>query len=289
MAYGRIASVLRRTTRRRNVVTGDDISALCHTYGCLFAIALGVAVACACGDLTVPILGRIAPGLPSGEAASPPLDAASLPLRYEAEGVPPNVLIQSAIADTTCFGTNQICEADGVKEGANCCSGSGEVTEMLGRVPCDGPPGSAADYMGCQMIGGGVEFHDVTVAVDGTYDVTWWYHCGENNSYGDTACGGVHYAVGSSCRPHLIDVNGVSMAGAVDGQAALIYQLPCYSGAWSILHGATTALPLKAGANIVFIHAPQAITLDGADIDAIDVLPQGRGIPPLVTPVVSGY
>ena len=79
------------------------------------------------------------------------------------------------------------------------------------------------------------------------------------------------------------------MSSSEDGQTAPIYQFPCYPGAWSILHGATTALPLKAGPNVVFIHAPHEITLDGADIDAIDVLPQGQGVQPLVTPVVSGF
>jgi hypothetical protein len=242
-----------------------------------FAAALG-----GCGDLTVPVLGL----LPS---ASPTADATSFALRYEAEAVPPNMLVLSAVVDRTCFGTNLICEADGVKEGANCCSGGAAVTEILGRVPCSGPPGSAEDYEDCETIGGGVEFQDVTVPAAGTYDVTWWYHCGENDGYGDTECGGVRYAVGSSCRPHLIDVNGVSMSSSEDGQTAPIYQFPCYPGAWSILHGATTALPLKAGPNVVFIHAPHEITLDGADIDAIDVLPQGQGVQPLVTPVVSGF
>ncbi len=34
----------------------------------------------------------------------------------------------------------------------------------------------------------------------------------------------------------------------------------------------TTALPLKAGSNVIYIHAPGATTLDAADIDAINVL-----------------
>jgi len=248
----------------------------------LFAMAL-VGVACgSCDDLTVPVLWRTA-------SASPVDSGASLPRRYEAEATPPTVLTESAIADLTCFGTSQVCPADGVKEGADCCSGGGVVTGILGRVPCSGPPGSAGDYVDCLMVGGGVEFRDVTVASTGTYDVTWWYHCGENNSYGDTACGGLHYAVGSSCRPHLIDVNGVPVSAETDGQAALIYQFPCYAGAWSIVHGVTTALPLLAGQNTVLIHAPHELDLDSADIDAIDVQALGQGPQPLVTPVVSGY
>ncbi len=248
----------------------------------IFAIALAGVACGSCKDLTVPVLWRT--------SSAPPVDGgASLPLRYEAEATPPNVLTQSAIADLTCFGTNQTCPAGGVKEGADCCSGGGVVTEILGRVPCSGPPGSAGDYVDCQMIGGGVEFRNVTAPSAGMYDVTWWYHCGENNSYGDTACGGLHYAVGSSCRPHLIDVNGVPVAAETDGQTALIYQFPCYAGAWSMVHGATTALALEAGPNIVLIHAPHEVDLDSADIDAIDVQALGQGPPPLVTPVVSGY
>jgi hypothetical protein len=219
--------------------------------------------------------------------------AASFRLRYEAEAVPPNVLTLSAIADNTCFGTNLTCPTDGVKEGANCCSGGGVITEILGRVPCNGPPGGTGDNVDCQDTGAGVEFHDVTVPADGTYDVTWWYHCGGSNGvanvFGDTMCGGLHYTVGMGCRPQLIDVNGVPMSGTVDAQVALIYQFPCSDDAWSVLHGATTVLPLKTGSNIIYIHAPHAMTLDASDIDAIDVLPHGQGVQPRVTPVVSGY
>lgn len=68
-----------------------------------------------------------------------------------------------------------------------------------------------------------------------------------------------------------------------------------YTAPWSILHGATTALPLKAGKNTIYYHAPGATTLDAADLDAIDVQAPGHGTAPaaawpkLVTPVVSGY
>jgi hypothetical protein len=147
----------------------------------------------------------------------------------------------------------------------------------------------------CEDTGAGVEFQDVAVPADGTYDVTWWYHCGADtdsdaaNTFGDTMCGGLHYAVGMGCRPQLIDVNGVPMSGAVDGQAALIYQFPCYVSAWSVIHGATTALPLKSGSNVIYFHAPHDTMLDAADVDAIDVQLQGQGVKPWVTPVVSGF
>jgi hypothetical protein len=271
------------------------------TAGARLSVAAVFISASSCGDVTVPVLTLDRSGPPgsgavdSGPPANggPPLGSApdgatAIRLRYEAEALPPNVLIQTALADNTCFATNLTCPDGGVQEGANCCSGGGVVTELLGRAPCDGPPGSTGDYQNCQTIGGGVEFEGVTVPADGTYDVTWWYHCGLNSSYGDAHCGGVHYAVGSSCRPHLIDVNGVPMSSTVAGQTATIYQFPCYPGAWSIVHGATTALPLKAGSNTISIHAPHAVMLDASDIDAIDVQPAGRGAPPLVTPVVSG-
>jgi hypothetical protein len=224
----------------------------------------------------------------------PPDAGASFRLRYEAEAVPPNVLTFSAIADHTCFGTNLTCAPDGVKQGANCCSDGGVITEIIGRAPCSGPPGSDGGNTDCQDIGAGVEFHDVTVPADGTYDVTWWYHCGAYtdsdaaNTFGDTMCGGLHYSMGMGCRPQLIDVNGVAMSATVDAQVALIFQFPCYVDAWSVLHGATTALPLKSGSNIIYFHAPHAANLDAADVDAIDVLPHGQGVEPRVTPVVSG-
>jgi hypothetical protein len=262
--------------------------------GRLFALSLGVAAVGACGDLTVPVL-ELVPSTSQVDAAMQSDGAASFRLRYEAEAVPPNVLTLSAIADNTCFGTNLTCPADGVREGANCCSGGGVITEILGRVPCSGPPGSDAGDTDCKDTGAGVEFHDVTVPADGTYDVTWWYHCGANsdgdtaNTFEDTKCGGLHYTVGMGCRPQLIDVNGVPMSGTVDAQVALIYQFPCYVSAWSVVHGATTALPLKRGSNILYFHAPHEMTLDASDIDAIDVLPYGQGVQPRVTPVVSGY
>jgi hypothetical protein len=272
----------------------------------LSILLLGAAAASACGDLTVPVLefipstSRVNAATPSDGAtksdgatqsdAATPLDgAASFRLRYEAEAVPPNVLTYSATADLTCFGSNLTCPTDGVEEGANCCSGGGVITEIIGRAPCSGPPGSDAGYTDCQDTGAGVEFDDVTVPADGTYDVTWWYHCGEANTYGDTMCGGLHYAVGTGCRPQLIDVNGVPMSATVDAQMALIYQFPCYVSAWSVVHGATTALPLKSGLNIIYFHAPHATNLDAADVDAIDVQPLGQGVEPRVTPVVSGY
>jgi hypothetical protein len=226
-------------------------------------------------------------------------DGAAVDGWYEAEAVPPNVLTYAATVSHSDEGKNMSCPLDatpgisaarahGVSEGADCASAGGMVVNILGRSPCN--PETPSSYSNCQNLGAGVELHNVTVPADGMYDVTWWYHCGLNDHYGDNNCGGVHYSVGSSCRPHLIDVNGTPMSATVGGQKALFYQFPCYAGAWSIVHGATTTLPLKAGAtgNVIYIHAPGATTLDAADIDAINVLPQGKGASPVATPVVSG-
>lgn len=66
---------------------------------------------------------------------------------------------------------------EGVKEGANCASGGHAVNQILGRSPCT-PPTSTTSYTDCGDKGGGVTFKDVTVPLDGTYDVTFWYHSG---------------------------------------------------------------------------------------------------------------
>jgi hypothetical protein len=226
-----------------------------------------------------------------GNASGVPADFFA---RYEAES-PNNRLtfpVESIETDTSCG-------LDGVTEGANCSSGGKYVAYILGRSPC-APPTSTTSYDGCQNEGGGVQFIAVSVPVDATYDVTWWYHCGAGddgraNVFGDTSCGGLDYGSsdGIGCRPHLIDVNGVPASADLAGQTALYFQFPCYPADWGILHGATTALPLKAGANTIYIHAPGATDLDAADVDAIDVqaADHGSAAPPLwprlITPVLS--
>jgi hypothetical protein len=239
-------------------------------------------------------------GLPAG-GSSGAVGGSDVPatffMRYEAESSS-NTLTYPVEIVTTDGAT--ACPTDGVKEGANCASGGKVVAQILGRSPCT-PPTSTTSYTNCQNKGGGVQFNAVTVPAAGNYDVTWWYHCGPDTPghadvYGDTKCGGLNYntGAGTGCRPHLIDVNGVPMSSTIAGQTALYYQFPCYTAPWSTLHGATTSLPLKAGANTILIHAPGATTLDAADIDAIDVQPNGKGVAPaplwpkLVTPVVSG-
>jgi hypothetical protein len=139
--------------------------------------------------------------------------------------------------------------------------------------------------------------------------VTFWYHSGQLSPghadvYGDVNCGGLNYDTGpgSGCRPHLIYANGVQMSSTVGGQNAVYYEFPAYPDSWSIVHGAVTALPLKAGSNTIYIKAPGFTTSDAADIDALDVQPSqqgaplfqasGQGGPPtlrigLITPVVN--
>jgi hypothetical protein len=175
--------------------------------------------------------------------------------------------------------------SDGVKEGADCASGGHAVNQILGRSPCT-PATSTTSYTDCGDKGGGVTFNEVTVPVDGTYDVTFWYHSGQDTPghadvFGDVNCGGHNYDTGpgSGCRPHLIYVDGVQMSSMVGGQNAVYYEFPAYPDSWSVIHGAVTALPLKAGSNTIYIKAPGFTTSDAADIDAIDVQPSGQGAP----------
>jgi hypothetical protein len=252
-----------------------------------------------------------AEGAPPGDESGAGVSA-SFFMRYEAES-PLNTLsypVEGVVTDgaSACPGTPGTA-SDGVREGANCASGGHVVNQILGRSPCT-PPTSTTSYTDCQDEGGGVTFNDVTVPVDGTYDVTWWYHSGQEtpghaDTYGDVNCGGLDYNTGpgSGCRPHLIYVNGVQMSSTVGGQKAVYYEFPAYPDSWSILHGAVTALPLKAGANAIYIKAPGFTSSDAADIDALDVQPSvgqggpllqpsGKGAPPalpigLVTPVVN--
>jgi hypothetical protein len=130
-------------------------------------------------------------------------------------------------------------------------------------------------------LGGGITFNDVAAPADGIYDVTIWYHSGTSDTYGDVNCGGLDYKTGAGhmCRPHLIFVNGVQMTSTVAGQNAAYYEFPAYASAWSIVHGAVVALPLKAGSNTILIKAPGFTTSDAADLDALDVQPSGQGAP----------
>src|SRR6185369_2686531 len=117
-------------------------------------------------------------------------------------------------------------------------------------------------------------FNNVTVPSDGTYDVTWWYHCGNSDNFGDKHCGGQTDppTTPAGCRPHNIVVNGTEMQGT--------YHFPCFAGTFSEIHAATTTLPLKAGAmNSIKVYPKQR---DSADMDAIQISPAGMGMKPLI-------
>jgi hypothetical protein len=138
--------------------------------------------------------------------------------------------------------------------GTACFSGKGEVVQLLGRYHRS------------------LTYSNVYAPSDGMYDVTWWYHCGLNDNFGDKDCGGQTNppTTASGCRPHNVVVNGNAITGT--------YHFPCFPGNWNVIRAATTTLPLKAGANTikVFSTAPR----DAADLDAIAVNPAGKGTPP---------
>jgi hypothetical protein len=182
---------------------------------------------------------------------------------YEAEAIPPNVLSGSTLTvnppkprvahcGKTCPNTAAI------KPGDDCCSGGGEVTWLTQGI---GP------------IPGGLTFTNVTAPSDGMYDVTWWYHCGNNDNFGDVHCGGQTDppTTASGCRPHQIVVNGTEMQGT--------YHFPCFAGSFGIIRAATTQLPLKAGMNSIKVYPKQR---DASDVDALQVSPMGKGTPPLI-------
>jgi hypothetical protein len=181
---------------------------------------------------------------------------------YEAEAIPPNVLSGSTLVVTPPKPRVGHCTAcpstAAIKPGDSCCSGGGEIiwlTQGIGPIP------------------GGLTYNNVMVPSDGMYDVTWWYHCGNNDNFGDKHCGGQTSppTTPSGCRPHQIVVNGTEMKGT--------YHFPCFAGSFAVIHAATTALPLKAGANSLKVYPKQR---DAADMDALQVQPAGKGIGPLI-------
>jgi hypothetical protein len=185
---------------------------------------------------------------------------------YEAEAKPPNILYGRAVVShcsATCPSTAAI------KPGDMCCSGGGQVNWIVsgGKGPDPQPP----DGRG----GGELRFNAISAPADGMYDVTWWYHCGNNDNFGDKNCGGQTDppTLPAGCRPHQIIVNGTEMPGT--------YHFPCFGGSWGIIRAATTTLPLKAGAENwihVYAHKPR----DAADMDALQISPVGKGTPPLI-------
>jgi hypothetical protein len=122
---------------------------------------------------------------------------------------------------------------------------------------------------------GEVQFNNVMVPSDGMYDVTWWYYCGNNDNFGDKNCGGQTNppTMAAGCRPQQFYVNNTLLPGA--------YHFPCFGGAWSIVRTATTTMALKAGVNVLRLHAPPP--RDAVNLDGIEIYPSGKGLPPSIT------
>ncbi len=183
---------------------------------------------------------------------------------YEAEAKPPNILYGRAVI-AHCKNT---CPSM-FKPGDDCCSGGGEVNWIVSGS--HGPDPQPPDGRG----GGELRWMNISAPADGMYDVTWWYHCGNNDNFGDNDCGGQTDppTMPSGCRPHQIIVNGTEMPGT--------YHFPCFAGSWGIIRAATTTLPLKAGGDN-WVHVYATKPRDAADMDALQISPVGKGTPPLI-------
>jgi hypothetical protein len=181
---------------------------------------------------------------------------------YEAEAIPPNMLSGSTLGANPPKPRPAKCtpcpDVAAIKPGDKCCSGGGQITWLTQGI---GP------------IPGGLTYNNVAAPSDGMYDVTWWYHCGNSDNFGDKHCGGQTDppTTSAGCRPHQIVVNGVEMTGT--------YHFPCFADSFAVIHAATTQLPLKAGMNSIKVYPKQR---DSADMDALQVKPMGKGMPPLI-------
>jgi hypothetical protein len=195
-------------------------------------------------------------GTSGADAGAPPADGASVSAGhtgalgwYEAEA-PANMLFGGSKIGACGAGSCMSTEA--IKEGMECCSAGKKVSQLLrGR--------------------GGVVFNNVMAPSDGMYDVTWWFHCGKNDNFGDTGCGGAPHTA-SGCRPHVFELNGAKFPK--------VYHFPCFPGSWGEIHASTVTFPLKTGMNSIKVQATTG--RDAADLDAIEVFPAGKGFPPLI-------
>lgn len=176
---------------------------------------------------------------------------------YEAEAIPPNQIFGFAQVEK---GTPMCTKP--LTVGDNCFSAGGEVTWIVsenGAHPA-----------------GWMQFNAISAPADASYDVTFWYHCGDSDTYGDGNCGGqaMTQPKQTGCRPHVFTVNGTVLPGA--------YHFPCFPGSWSTMYAATVSLPLTAGTNTIKVAAPPP--RDSVDVDAIEILPPGKGHAPLIAP-----
>jgi hypothetical protein len=187
----------------------------------------------------------------TGDAGPITGGASAVPGWYEAEAIPPNEKAPRSELHTG--GT--ACKTTPPMQGERCLSGGGQVTWITqGRQ-------------------GWLQFNQVMAPADGMYDVDWWYHCGNNDNFGDKHCGGQTDppTTASGCRPHNIIVNGTELMGT--------YHWPCFPGSFGEIHAVTVQLPLKAGPNTIRVYPKSR---DSADMDAIHVKPLGKGIGPLI-------
>jgi hypothetical protein len=167
---------------------------------------------------------------------------------YEAEAVPPNTLFGGSKIGSC--GAGACASTSAIKEGMECCSAGKKLSQLLRGK-------------------GGAVFNNVMAPSDGMYDVTWWFHCGKNDNFGDTGCGGAPHTP-SGCRPHIFEINGTKFPK--------VYHFPCFPGSWGEIHASTVTMPLKAGMNSISVKATPG--RDAADLDAIEVFPSGKGFPP---------
>jgi hypothetical protein len=167
---------------------------------------------------------------------------------YEAEAVPPNTLFGGSKIGTC--GAGACASTAAIKEGMECCSAGKKLSQLLRGK-------------------GGAVFNAVMAPSDGMYDVTWWFHCGKNDNFGDANCGGAPHTP-SGCRPHVFTINGTPFPK--------VYHFPCFPGSWGEIHASTVTMPLKAGMNAISVKATAG--RDAADLDAIEVFPAGKGFPP---------
>jgi hypothetical protein len=174
---------------------------------------------------------------------------------YEAEAIAPggpNELISPAVVNN-CPNMSPNCgPAAMVRPETMCCFGGKEVRQLLRGK-------------------GGLVFNKVGAPADGMYDVTWYYHCGKNDNFGDGNCGGEPNHPAGGCRPHVLTVNGERLPK--------VYEFHCYPGPWGEIHVVTTPIPLKGGDNSIRVVATPG--RDAADLDAIAVFPAGKGAPPV--------
>jgi hypothetical protein len=110
-----------------------------------------------------------------------------------------------------------------------CCAGGTEVHGILGHAA---------------MGKGAVQFNGISAPTDGTYNVDWWYFCGNSDTNGDNVCPWAGQGKGNppGCRPAQFLINGTPL------QMADV-QFPCSAGSWMVVHLKTIPMPLKAGAN----------------------------------------